>query len=313
MQKYIFLVLILLLSCRKERLETEQITIDPDISISDMLFVDQNLGFAVGGIYFEDYALLQTEDGGRSWQRLYPSTFTTAKYLYTIKFEHGILYIGGQDGKIIHSTDTGKTWHEYLNQTWADMYDLAYLTPQKGVVASSRFADGIMSVVNYYGESISNTRFTTPMSALHTYDTDHLVAGGSGIILYSTDGADNWYASDADGDVYIDFIQKDEKLYAIGHHGTILQSSDRGHSWTKVKTIKNGGRSYLRRGLLLQDGRQIIVGDQGRAYVSSDNWKDYTTYQLADHDCNLLGAYQTSSGDLLLMGTGGRILYNIKI
>ncbi len=314
MYKLICFALLLLISCKKQVLDADSQTLNPDITIHDMLFVDDTLAFAIGGIQYVTYALYRSEDAGTSWTELRPSSMKECKILYDIRFQHGILYMSGADGKIVHSTDTGKTWHSFQNQSWADIYSLSYLNPEKGIATSTYANGGKMLVVNSYGDNTEIQNFSTTLNSLHVWDNQRMVAGGSGIIMYTEDGAEYWEASDADGDIFVDLNENNGELFAIGYFGKILKSKDKGKTWKKVNEIRsNGSEAKLRKCLTLQDGRQIIVGDESMVYITSDNWNKYETFQISDKKENLLGVCQSPQGQIMLMGSGGLILSNVNL
>ncbi len=308
------LLLSLFISCTKPSIDALDNSVDAKISLSDMIFLNDTLGYAIGGERYKKFAMFQTSDGGKSWKAISPGGIYNSKYLYDIDFRNGILYMCGEDGKILHSLDSGNTWQEFQNSNWANIYAIYYPEPSRGFIAAAFDNAGIISILNSYGDNVKETTFGNTLNSIHPIDSMHLVAGGSGYIIYSTDAGNSWQASDADGDVFIDIKQKGMDLFAIGYYGKIYKSSDKGKKWKKVnKLMHKGSRAKLRKSIVLQDGRQVVVGEKGLVFISSDGWNSYTTRQLSHSDKNIHNICQSPTGMILLMGTHGMILSDVNL
>ncbi len=315
MYRLILIFLLLVVACKKEtNLEGVSLELDPQISLHDVYFVHDSLAYIVGGQKYHTYTILRSTDAGHSWQELRPSELNNAKFLYHIDLTHGILHISGEDGIILTSTDSGSTWVEYQDYRWAEVFGIAYISDSVGIAASTKENSSILSQINHYGQSLSDATFSTSLNCVHVNNSEDIVVGGAGMILYSHDGGKEFLASDAEGDVFIDMTEVGSDLIAIGYYGKVYKSSDRGESWSKINRIKSGG-SYaaLRKIIILQDGRQLIVGDKGLVFVSSDQWNSYNSYKVSQDNFNILAVAQAPDGSLILAGTGGLLLREVKL
>ena len=56
----------------KEKIKSQVrvISIDADHRINDIYFIDQMIGFAVGGSRYDEAYIFKTEDAGQTWNRI---------------------------------------------------------------------------------------------------------------------------------------------------------------------------------------------------------------------------------------------------
>src|SRR4051812_17940568 len=115
MHKSLVLYLLLFVffaSCKKDMLHWQkQIQLDGHTvhRLNWILFVNDSVGFIVGGERFTYSDILTTRDGGNTWSYMdYP---VAGKALLGLtRAPGGRVYITGFDGKLIYSDDTGQTW-----------------------------------------------------------------------------------------------------------------------------------------------------------------------------------------------------------
>lgn len=93
----------------QERLAQAQQLVDegPDKPLLDLLFLDAKNGWVVGA-----YGLaFATHDGGVSWQSIRPRIENpNGLHLYSIEQVRGDLFIAGEQGTLLRSSDEGKTF-----------------------------------------------------------------------------------------------------------------------------------------------------------------------------------------------------------
>jgi photosystem II stability/assembly factor-like uncharacterized protein len=79
---------------------------DENLNLHNIDFADRDNGWAIGGD-----VLLRTSDGGRNWDIQPLPQGKVWEPMIAIKFADSKTgWLGGVDGKVIHTTDGGKTW-----------------------------------------------------------------------------------------------------------------------------------------------------------------------------------------------------------
>src|SRR6476620_10709840 len=114
MRRYlpVLLCCLTLLSCKKDlihyrsatRLETHTAN-----RLNSILFVNDTLGFCVGGLRFDESDILTTHDGGHTWTLdISPDAH---KELFGITIApSGAVYLIGFEGNLLRTYDGGGTW-----------------------------------------------------------------------------------------------------------------------------------------------------------------------------------------------------------
>ncbi len=308
-------IVVMLGSCGKDLIDTPLISTPTSKTLEDIEFIDDKLGFAIGGTKYQSFEMLRTTDGGATWHIFHPPEIMESKMLNDIHFQHGIIYICGDDGMFMHSVDSGKTWVVERNQTWAEYFRVHYFDPSAGITVGTKDLSGFITKIHSNGGYTDIDTFSTALNSLFVLDSNNLVSGGNGIILYSEDRGQTWLSSNADGDIFTDFIAADSDLYAIGYFGNIYHSSDLGHNWSHVKRIKNnnGSAANLRKGLLLNEGRMMVIGDQGIICITEDRWDHYERKYITENQENLLGMTRSPDDKIFIVGSSGLILSDVRL
>ena len=126
----------LMVSCKKDRLQaryTEQLNASSETGrFNKALFIDDTLGFVVGGKRFDDAEILTTHDGGHSWTSAhYPAA---GKGIYDIAVTPaGAIYTIGFDGKLLFTSDRGANWR-FAQLDYYPCSGIAFCTASRGIV-----------------------------------------------------------------------------------------------------------------------------------------------------------------------------------
>ena len=227
----------------------------------------------------------------------------------------------GHDGVVLHSSDSGQTWHKQLDGNAINQLSLAW--------ASSEIERLRTAVEATPGDASSATALDDAQFALDDIKAGS-AAGPTRPLL------DAWFRNDRQG-------------WVVGAYGTILATADAGQTWRYVPGLINPDRLHLNTVLGLADGSLLVGGEGGRVYRSADggvNWHPaqvlgpaslYKIIQLKDgtvltfgfggalfvsHDSgqtwkahstslnsSLYGGTQLADGSVLLTGQGGVVLY----
>ncbi len=205
-------------------------------NLLDIQFVDAQRGIAIG-----DFGtLLRTEDGGRTWEKiplpenielppdiaevvqpgdviLYGATFATRDQVW----------IAGEFGVILHSTDGGLTWQQQRSGVETTLFGIHALDGERA------WAVGLEAVL----------LSTTDGGA--TWNKEN-VERPKGFVLPLYDIAVNGLFG-----------------WAVGNSGFILHSKDAGKTWQLAEVPVRMAGSWFRGITFLPDGRGFIAGARG--------------------------------------------------
>jgi photosystem II stability/assembly factor-like uncharacterized protein len=237
-----------------------------EVVISEIRFLNENDGLAVGAQVidsrppYDELLLLSTSNGGKAWNN------TSAPAKSAIKNEYGIANDSGKHvewrsssslllltryGKVISTTDGGKTWK--LVASFKDERPNAVVSPtgyhklaldgdQIRVVAAGMGDEGYWGdfVVQEHGVWTSYEIIRSPiLDALFLSDKDVLACGANlrrvdekshlksaGLILRSFDNGKTWqsiYRSKSYETFFFLTQVKDNNFYAVSDRGTFLR------------------------------------------------------------------------------------------
>ncbi len=131
--------------------------------------------------------------------------------------------------------------------------------------------------------------------------------GAYGLAYETFDGGENWERRSIDEDephFYSLFETAGRDLILTGEFGTILRSSDRGETWTRLESPYEG--SFFG-GLGLSDGSILLFGLRGHLYRSSDrgeSWQEIDSGVTA----SLLDGAEGREGEVMIVGLSGTLL-----
>ena len=194
--------------------------------LTDVSFINENTGFAVGYNSSSVAAIRKTTDGGNTWMISQP---VIDNLLYSVDFynvNHGIV-VGG-NGAIIYTTDSGNSW---LDRSLGFGYTFS----------SVQMADDSFAVIAGY---------------------NYNVFPAVGVIYVTTDGGDSWmersngnYESFASA-----YFWNEMDGIACGSYGKVYSTTDGGMSWSSELS---GTENTLNSVTLTGAGQAFIVGEGG--------------------------------------------------
>lgn len=225
----------------------------------------------------------------------------------------------GAHGIVLLSDDQAKSWR----QASAVPLDVT-LTAVSFANESEGWAVGHAGVVLYTkngGEHWEIQRSTPeqdrPLFAVHFFDASHGVAVGLwSLVLTTSDGGRQWNVQQlsappgsgrADLNLFSLFSAPgpDAPLYAAAEKGYVLQSLDRGNSWSYLVT---GYRGSFWSGTVLSDGALLVGGLRGALYRSSDAGQHWSRIDSGS-TASITGMVRTGSGrGVLAVGQDGLML-----
>lgn len=231
--------------------------------------------------------ILETQDGGRTWER---HESGTGEALYKVRFlddQKG--WIVGQAGTILHTEDGGKTWAKQESGTTKYLFSFAALSPEHLIAVGE--AATLLETKD--GGSTWESRQYKPAGETLTeeekmllqdpsfYDVQFLdekngiVVGEFGHILKTDDGGATWrekQASLVGGEILsaldlptfygISFVSPTDGI-ATGLSGHIARTSDGGNVWFFDDVAPGHESTPFFQGQVFRDGSGWAVGAAG--------------------------------------------------
>jgi photosystem II stability/assembly factor-like uncharacterized protein len=188
-------------------------------------FASKKKGWIVGSISRRNKVVnslvLQTKDGGASWQRLVVPTRDELINLDFINNERG--WVVGASGTILHTRDGGMTWIPQRSNTDVTLYSVDFRGDRKGWAVGEK---GTILRTTDGGETwIPTTALVhaTLLSVRFLDDDNGWIAGHGGVILRTGDGGASWVQQDSKTtrNIYALYIDK-HAGWAVGGDGTVL-------------------------------------------------------------------------------------------
>ncbi|GMQ28941.1 YCF48-related protein [Algoriphagus confluentis] len=275
-----------------------------DFRFNDVIFLNENLGFAVG----EAGRIFRTIDGGKSWIAV-PSG--TAKDLLSIeKSGEETLFVVGEDGIVLRSENAGQNWASVdigitssLNEVTFQQNGLGFICGDQGKI--SKTLNGGVS-----WETLS-TGITEGLKTIEIAPTGRVFAAGEGgKILYSLDTGKNW--TQVISPVLVDFHQLaisplDQRIVVIsGSDNTIIRSTNSGLTFSRINTPAQGlGRRIS--GLSFKPGLGVVyaVGKDGYSIFSNNSGGSWAN-RLLGNRVHFYSLEFLTNTYALTGGTGGR-------
>jgi len=209
---------------------------------NDLHFVSENLGFIAGftGVY-------KTTDMGQTWEQKGGTGWATT--IFFIDSLNG--WLGNTVGFMNRTTNGGDTWEQTADIHWTWNKDIKFINSQIGWVVGhglySEYAsihkttDGGFTWVTQ--DSVLNRSY----NAIDIIDSlNAMVVGNPGIVLYTTDGGDNWYFEGINNvGEYQDITLQGSRKWIVGgsnnYYPKMFASRDAGFPWEeKSSTIVEG-------------------------------------------------------------------------
>ncbi len=231
-----------------------------EVTLTAVYFVDARRGFAVG----HDAVILMTEDAGETWKQVHAAP-DEQKPLLAIWFEnaeHGIAV--GAYSSFYRTNDGGKSWQAvaefagdlHFNALAGGADGKLFLVGESGMILRSEDAGR------------SWTTLTTPykgsyFGVLRVAETSWLAFGLRGNAFRSNDNGGRWNLvspASAQASLMGGTTLPGGGVVLVGREGTVLESRDRGNSFTARKTADGKALAAV---LRLPSGACVLVGEGG--------------------------------------------------
>ena len=233
--------------------------------IGGIVFIDSLHGWLQGQTLPNpeyEYFILNTKDGGKSWNRY------SAPVLTCLTFFDSLVGFAGGDN-IYKTTDGGVTWKTMTIESHVGsvgITDIFFIDRKYGWAVGGGwiFDNGIiLNTVDGGATWQYNDPETTVGNAIVFTDSLHGYIAGSnppffeGMIKVTNDGGKNWLTHYLPGTWLRDIVFTDDSSgWAVGDYGFIWQTTDQGKNWNQVES---GTTSHLYRLFFFDNGNKGYI------------------------------------------------------
>lgn len=313
-EAYLFILILssILSACRKDRLHPEGLEkVDMHTTtdrLNKILFLNDNVGFVVGGNRFDNAAILKTVDGGSTWS--YQSFSDNDKGIYGITNAlFNRLYTIGWMGILNISEDEGDTWQK--KQTLYEEYkDLAFAHQNRVVaVGGISFITGYIMYLDADGSVIKRDSLAHELNDIENVDGKTAYICGYGVVYKTADSMKTWELLDVKNDNFTAIhAYENNSLWMCGYNGSIFHSEDGGGRWEKKR---NGNAITKPRYRLLDIAfadalHGYAVGENGLVIYTDDGGGHWMEYQSFTH-VHLRSIAIKNDGTVFICGDEGSL------
>jgi len=212
----------------------------------NMWFLNENIGFIIGGRSGNNGVILKTVNGGISWEELTINSFSAVYGIYFTSANKG--YFSNFEGEISKTIDGGATWKKVPSGTSNSLIGLYFTDEDTGYACGF---DGTILKTSDQGETwelkpTNNDEYLTEIVFLDEY-VGFAIGGdaNSSTILKTTDKGETWSeevtsTSRLFGAEFLSFTTG----YACGFNGSILKIENIVAASDKVSELANNFKIF---------------------------------------------------------------------
>ncbi len=242
---------------------------------------------------------------GDSWEAVAFPFGDDLKYCTVNPFNNTVFF-ASTSGDLIYTTDNGSSWQRTPSGVpGATVRSIIFPTETDGYLCgtnrlTSRTVDG---GVNWYLSSVPVS--VTNLSAIFETTEEHvLVAADGGVLLRSTDYGRHFYPEPVFSyDNYRALFMFNSRLHLLNEYGSTLTSTNQGVTWNELHLNFEGAVRQVD----YSGNRFRILSHSGGLYTSTLQG-DMLNYQQLPAGAGVKAIYRTSSGNLIVAGSGSHIL-----
>jgi len=276
-------------------------------TLRDVVFVNNLVGWVVGGERDDDCLIIHTIDGGLSW---YPQFCPRARRLEAVDFVNDrVGWAVGLEGQMLHTVDGGASWFRQNVNTKYTVTDikawdenLAWATLRTGQVIKTVDGGRDWSIVDFGNrKGLFGIDFVDPNNGW--------ITGSGGLMMRTTDGGITWHQQDFRWDdrfMAVDFVD--------GNFGWVAGS---GIKWTWDGGIqwRSQARHVIDKSLediSMPDSQYgWVVGDEGTIFRTVDRGEHWVRDAAGMTRRGLRGVHFIDRYEGWVVGTGGKIFHYV--
>ncbi len=211
------------------------------LSIWSIYFINDSLGWAVGGDFWTKGLILKTSDQGNNWQRILLPTTNSLKAIKMLNDSIGYI-VGGHPSKIWRTGDGGNNWSLILEDAPSNSFqflnDISFLNDSIGLAVGSKLFE-----TSNGGDNWQELRL--PVLGYHSIsnygDKCWITARGFNYshILYTSDYGLNWIPIISPIHAYNSFFINDTLGWFCGIGYNVLKTNSGGLTTINNPSIPN--------------------------------------------------------------------------
>ncbi len=233
------LLSLIFLHCAPDNIQALHKTIDPEIKmpLEDILFINDSVGYAVGGKAYNKGIILSTKNGGLAWKM--DTLFDHALWAISSNHSNELNAVGFSGNFFIKKEN--EPWSFYRLPIWHELTGTLF-DKNGGAFLSSGSSFKAGKIIHLNSDYSVDTIFEmqNEIQQIAYSDSNSLVAVGYAAVFNSTNNGRSWTRNTLNGDYFLDVqFPETQTGFIIGFSGTIFKTIDGGISWKKLKSSGN--------------------------------------------------------------------------
>lgn len=200
--------------------------------LRDLYFFDAMKGIAVGGGLDGRYRIIQTTNGGRTWEEqiLFRSIIADDGFRALDFIDENVGYAVGHAGRYVKTTDGGQSWAELQLPVTDPLADIDFIDSQNGFVLT--LGEELL-VTNDGGATWNkyNTIFNNYRSQIFFFTPNMGYHNGFGVLRKTIDGGKTWEELEWPVGGYTYYFTDPDIGYCGTTDGEIYKTIDGGFTW----------------------------------------------------------------------------------
>lgn len=308
----IILVLVLILySCERDKVYSPEVSVHkiklPEpIDIFSIIFLNNDKGFAAGGVSNSFGSIYRTDNGGRLWYRVFSSDSLAINDLFFINDSVG--YACGDSIMLLKTNDGGQSWDikEFSNLPHDDdivSYNEIYAkdTGNIFIVGGNGANKGLLSIME--NSTWSHTYFLTDLFTFASITEFVMALGANDFIVFSEDGGNTFDDVEFSGHSFRTIrLNSKNEIFALSASGVLYYSNDLGYNWSFALRKPNHAFTDMH----FEEGYSAICGRKGSLFLSYDSpyyWVQANNLPSED----FFTVYIKPNGEIFLGSDNGNI------
>ena len=307
---YILILSLFFIRCNKKNDAAliNNISSGTSLTLRQIQFLDNGIGYIVGGKLYETSILLKTIDSGNTWKIIDSSIVGGGFGMNFINADTGL--ITSWPSSVYKTIDGGKTFTKYITQFDQIVRSPLFISNDKCMAVSGiGYEDGKFWKSDDGGLNWKTDSFKRALNKLIMKNSRDGFIASYGLILKSTDGGTTWNSTDSKGDNWMDIdFPTNQTGYAIGFEGKIIKTIDDGMSW---KTIQSGNNiiqrpDQLNSAYFYNEIVGAVVGYDGTLKITTNGGYDWTYINTLTKE-HLRDVYLFNKNSGIVIGENGTI------
>ncbi|WP_276134665.1 WD40/YVTN/BNR-like repeat-containing protein [Polluticoccus soli] len=301
-----------LFACKKEKLDWQQVQkLESHCNhrLNNIYFLNDTLGYTVGGLRFDKSTILVTKDGGNTWE-LHDIPEAGKSIFNVAQKPTGEVYAVGFDGKLLRTTDGGDNWSFFQMNSYQPYKDLTFIEPSTGIIIGGiSFNYGVMAYIDDQNDIYRYDTFNYELNDIEMLDNRTGYISGYGVVLKTADGAVKWKLQDIKNDNFTAIhAQSENELWVCGYNGSIYYTSNGGEKWEQFRSGNDIKKPrYRLLDIYFKDRTNgWAVGEEGVVIHTTDGGHSWDLYKKFTSNA-LRCITQTPDGQLIVCGDNGSL------